>query len=135
MNTRANPMRLIAALCLALALAGCGGGQTLEVTPEQWCAQSAYVDLVNTGASEQRYAGWDLVDSAGRYNLPDFQLAPGAALRVWRGAGKGDAQNLYLAQPEPSWDYAHEAVSVEGGLWLFQEPRPVFTTIHCDPAP
>ena len=51
-------MRPIAsALCLTLDLTGCEGGSTLEIRSEQWCAASAYVDLVNTGMIAQRYAG------------------------------------------------------------------------------
>lgn len=123
---------LIAALCLSLS--GCGAEPALEVRPERWCAASAYVDLVNTSTARGRYAGWELVDSAGSYDLPTFELGPGEALRVWRGAGQTDEHNLYLAQPEPAWDYSRETVAVQGG-GLFQEVHAPFTSIHCDPAP
>lgn len=129
-----RPITIIGAFILTLiALAGCGPTPTLEVHPEQgWCAaQNAYVDLVNLSPSAQRYNGWQLIDPAGTIDLPAFRLGPGESLRVWRGAGQGDDQNLYLAQPDAAWTRG-ELVSVQIKPWLFSAPKPVFTTLTCD---
>ena len=95
-------------LCLAiLALAGCGSTPPLKAEAEHSCAESAYIEITNTGAGEGSLAGWTIKDSSGEHRLPTLRLAPQANLRIWRGTGVDDAANLYLAQPSATWRLAN----------------------------
>ena len=93
----------IAALCLVLALAGCGSAPPLTAEAEHPCAESAYVEITNTGAGEVPLADWTIKDSGGEHRLPTLLLAPQAKLRIWRGTGVDDDANLYLTQLNPTW--------------------------------
>ncbi|MEI6179708.1 MAG: lamin tail domain-containing protein [Chloroflexales bacterium] len=91
-------------LCLAiLVLAGCGSTPPLKAEAEHRCAESAYIEITNTGTGEVSLAGWTIKDSSGEHQLPTLRLAPQAKLRIWRGSGVDDAANLYLAQPSATW--------------------------------
>jgi hypothetical protein len=132
-----RPATLITSLFLTLALGGCGGEAALEISPERWCATSAYVELTNPGLSERRYSGWQVADGSGSYNLPAFHLGSGDALRVWRGVGQSDDRNIYLGQREAAWDFRREQVRAESSGWLFLPPEEAVSFFTCDvlPAP
>lgn len=129
---------LIMGLLLVLlgsGLAGCGGSAptAIEVEAEHACAESAFLTFRNPGAAES-VTRWVLHDSRGDHVLPPLHLAPGATLRVWRGAGQGDATNLYLAQPERTWQFANTFdVSVEQqAQWPWESTTAYVMGCHVD---
>jgi hypothetical protein len=101
--TRRSLARALLLAILSLVISGCSGPLPLTAQAEHACAESAYVELINTGTQALRLEGWILRDNDGKYTLPTVLLAPQASLRIWRGAGLHDAANLYLAHPKATW--------------------------------
>lgn len=84
---------------------------------------SYYVDVANRGNTTVDLGVWTLNDDQGKHPLPAHQLPPGAAVRIWRGIGQNDANNIYLNEPIPAWTTGG---SVQMGSALVLEYRDFF---------
>jgi hypothetical protein len=76
----------------------------VEYNPPGSDVEREYVNIVNTGGPQQMQ-GWTLRDAAGHtFVFPAFLLPGGDRVKVWTGAGRADAQNLYWGRKQAVWN-------------------------------
>jgi hypothetical protein len=81
----------------------------MRVVPGPAGAEAAdeHVVITNGGADRVRMDGFVLRDAAARprrFVIPEFNLAPGASVRVWTRKGRNDAENLHWGRAKPVWN-------------------------------
>lgn len=71
--------------------------------PVPYCS-TPYIAIKNTSLFPVTLRGWEIgYGPADNYVLPTRTLFPGETVRVWRGFGQNDANNLYAGRGESEW--------------------------------
>ncbi len=67
-------------------------------------ARDEYLSVRNTGAVSVNLRGWKLMNKAGHVlRLPNYQVNPGATVRIFTGSGKHVAGKLFLGTTSDVW--------------------------------
>ncbi len=76
------------------------------------------VELVNDGQAAAQLEAWTLSDAANTpnvYTFPAFELAPGAAVRVWVKPGVDAQADLFWGREQPVWNNDGDRAMVRDG--------------------
>jgi hypothetical protein len=123
----------IIALLIAIFIPPLDVSFTRDENPSMPCGiEDRYVVVTNNSSSPINLEGWRVTHSGEPYTFPNHWLQPSESIKLWRGSGTDDTDNLYAGHSRDAWRFDYgltvESKNRFGVLRLHS-----FIGVNCDP--